>query len=184
MAQDDAAETQVGLHVEQLAWVAIANHARPERHHLHVATGTHAGDGVLAERAFHLDQPEHQRHIEPGALGFVPHGLQEVAAHLPVGLTAAQTVAHGAEPAQVMQTRLGREELGLWRCLVGNGGTERSAHRIHQRLLQLPSSVGRARQRQPRGGAGHAQGSATHQAMTAGYRGAHGHVHADRRLLT
>ena len=37
VAQDDAAEAQVGLHVEQRAAIAVADQAGPERHHLHVA---------------------------------------------------------------------------------------------------------------------------------------------------
>ena len=46
VAQDDAAEAQVGLHVEQAAGVAVADQARPERHHLHVAA--RAGDRLIA----------------------------------------------------------------------------------------------------------------------------------------
>ena len=78
VAQDHAAEAQVGLHVEQPARVAVADQARPERHHLHVAARAGLADGVLAEPALDLDQPEHQRRLEPGALALVPDGFEEL----------------------------------------------------------------------------------------------------------
>ena len=60
VAQDHAAEAQVGLHVEQLAGIAVADHAGPERHHLHVAARAHRAHRELAEGALHLDQAQHQ----------------------------------------------------------------------------------------------------------------------------
>src|SRR4051794_3798391 len=49
--QDHATEAQVGLHVEQFAGVAVADDARPERHHLHVAARADRADRELAEIA-------------------------------------------------------------------------------------------------------------------------------------
>jgi hypothetical protein len=72
VAQDHAAEAQIGLHVKEPAGVAVADQARPERHHLHVATGAGTRDDVLAKAALDLHQPEHERRFEPGALVFVP----------------------------------------------------------------------------------------------------------------
>ncbi len=162
--------------MKQLARVAIANHARPERHDLHIAACAHAGDGKLAERAFHLDQAQHQRHIQPGTLGFVPDGLQEIAAHLPLGLAPAQAVAHGAQPAQVGQARFGGGKVGLGRCLVGHGRTERGAHRVDQRLFQLAARVGSAGHRQP-------GGRPARQRHQAGAPRNHPGAHAARRPL-
>src|SRR6218665_374684 len=90
VAQDHAAKAQIGLHVKQLARIPVTDHARPERHHLHVATRAYAGHGKLAKPAFNLDQPEHQRRIQPGALALIPQRLQEIAPYFPFGLAAAQ----------------------------------------------------------------------------------------------
>ena len=89
VAQDHAAEAQVGLHVEQLAGIAVADHARPERHHLHVAARAHRTHGELAEIAFHLDQAQHQAGVQAGAPALVPDRLQEFLALLPFGLALA-----------------------------------------------------------------------------------------------
>jgi hypothetical protein len=78
VAQDHAAEAQVGLHVEQAAHIAVADQARPERHHLHVATRAGAADGVLAKAALHLDQAQHQRRLQPGAAAFVPERFEKL----------------------------------------------------------------------------------------------------------
>ena len=71
VAQDDAAETQVGLHVEQARRIAIADQAGPERHHLHVAAGPDA-DRVICGSRFHLDQAPAPARLQPRALALVP----------------------------------------------------------------------------------------------------------------
>src|SRR5690606_32881776 len=73
VAQDRAAVAQVGAHVEEARVVAVADQARPERHDLHQAAGTGRRDRVLPEVALDLDQAEHERGIETGALGLVAH---------------------------------------------------------------------------------------------------------------
>ena len=121
VAQDHAAKTQVGLHVEQLAHVAIANQTHPKWHDLHVTTRTHAGNGELAEGTFHLDQAQHGGGVQAGAPALVPHGLQKLHAVLQVGLAAHQALAHAAEPAQVVQPGFGGGEVGHRRRRIGNG---------------------------------------------------------------
>src|SRR6185369_6845044 len=54
VAQDDAAEAQVGLHVKEPAGIAVADRARPKRHHLRVAARARDRDRVLAKVALDL----------------------------------------------------------------------------------------------------------------------------------
>ena len=135
--------------MEELARIAIANDARPKRHHLHIAACTHGRDRVFAEAAFHLHQAEHQRFVETGALGLIPDGLQKIAAHFPIGLAAAQAVAHRAEPAQVANLGFGRDKHRLGRRSAVDGGAEGRAYRIDQRFFQLSARMRRLRRSQP-----------------------------------
>ena len=91
-----------------LAGVAVADHAGPERHHLHVAARARAGHGELAEVALDLDQAQHQADVEPGALG----SRTRRSAGIPCASASRscfllQPLAHRAQPAQVGQPRLG-----------------------------------------------------------------------------
>ena len=110
VAQDHAAEAQVGLQVEQARRIAVADHPGPERHHLHVATRAGAADGVLAEAALHLDQPQHQGRLQPGACAFVPQRLQELEPGVGLGLVALEPLGHRALPLQEGQALLGAGE--------------------------------------------------------------------------
>ena len=106
VAQDHAAEAQVGLHVEQPAGSPSPISARPERHHLHVAARAGDADRVLAKAAFDLDQAEHQRRVEAGAPALVPERLAGTRrASACSALLLLQALAHRAEPAQVGQAR-------------------------------------------------------------------------------
>src|SRR5688500_14243581 len=110
MAQDHAAEAQIGLHVEQPHRLATADQPRPERHYLHVAARTGTTDRVLSKAAFHLDQAEHQCRVETGPLAFVPDGLEKLDAGSVVRLALLQAVTHFTEPTQVSQPTLGAFE--------------------------------------------------------------------------
>jgi hypothetical protein len=125
VAQDDAAKADIGLHVEQLGRIAIANHTHPKGHDLHVATRTHAADGIFAEIALDSDQAHHHRGVNAGTLAFVPYGLQKLLTGLKVSLLLDQPVAHGCAPAQIFQTAFSVFELGHGRCAAVDSGAER-----------------------------------------------------------
>ena len=107
--------------------IAITDQPCPERHDLHVAARANRTDCILAERAFNLDQAQHQRYIETGAPALVPGRLQEFPSGVEVRLAAAQPEDHGAHPPQVFHRtglhieRLDILEVGNDKYLLPNG---------------------------------------------------------------
>src|SRR6185369_5617400 len=147
VAQDDAAEAQVGLHVKEPAGIAVADRARPKRHHLRVAARARDRDRVLAKVALDLHEAEQQRRLEPGTLALVPERLQELDAGDELGLLPAQPIAHRAEPAQIREPLVEVGERRLRRRGVGDRGGERAANGVGERLLDLRTGERCARPR-------------------------------------
>jgi len=66
MLQNHASIAKIGAQTEQVVAFA-ADQAHPERHDLHVTSGTRARNGVLPKTALDLDQGKHELGIEPRA---------------------------------------------------------------------------------------------------------------------
>ncbi len=145
MAQDGAAVAQVALEVEQLAHVAIADGAHPERHDLHQPACIGRADRIFPESAFHLDQPEHQRRLQPGPLGLVVDRLDQFHADLRLGNPGFEPARHLAQPFQVAEPLAARGERRPDGPAIGNGRRQRAAHGVGQRLLLLRPRMGRGR---------------------------------------
>src|SRR5688572_10862497 len=77
MAQNDRAVSQVGRHRKKMTRFAVADDARPKRHHLHQPARSRDRDRVLAKVALDLNQRKYELPIEAGALGLVVKRLQE-----------------------------------------------------------------------------------------------------------
>lgn len=97
MAQNRAAVTQVGTDVEQVVR-RFADVVFPKRHNLHQAARTDSADCILAERAFHLNQPQHNLRIQTGPTAFILDIDQQPAPLLLIGDKPCQTYRHGGQP--------------------------------------------------------------------------------------
>ena len=87
VAQDGAAEAQVGAQVKQVV-ILSTNDFYPEWHDLHEAARGGGRHGVFFEAAFHLDQAQHHLRVEAGACSFVVHGGEKFASLLRIGNAA------------------------------------------------------------------------------------------------
>jgi hypothetical protein len=142
VAQDGAAKTQVGPHVEEVA-VLLADQPNPEGHHLHVAARAGGRHGVLLETAFDLDQAEHHLRIETGALGFVIHGLEKIEAPFAIRHATRKPAGHFGQPVDLF---LDRGELRLGRGAIGDRRVQRRLHAGRQRFVLLGTRLRRQRQ--------------------------------------
>lgn len=97
MAQNGAAVTQVGADVEQVVR-RFADVVFPKRHNLHQTARADAADRILAERAFHLNQPQHNLCIQTGPAAFILDIDQQPAPLLLIGDEPCQTCRHGGQP--------------------------------------------------------------------------------------
>ena len=89
------------------AGVAVADQARPERHHLHVAARAGDADRVLAKAALDLDQAEHAAPARGRrACSRTRASAGTRRASTSSVLLLAQPLAHRAEPAQVGEARV------------------------------------------------------------------------------
>ena len=90
-------KAKIDTQMKQVLIVA-SDEIDPERHHLHVAACTHGGHRVSAKGAFDLDQTEHELGVEPGALGLVMHGDEELFACNAIRYAFREADGHLAKP--------------------------------------------------------------------------------------
>ena len=98
VAQDGAAVTQVGAHVEKVVFL-VADGFDPERHDLHIAACASFRECVFAEPAFDLDEAEDELWVESCARGFVVNRSQQFLAGIRVGNALFEAQGHLGEPA-------------------------------------------------------------------------------------
>ena len=137
MPQDGAAVAQVGADVEQVV-AFVADIALPEGHDLHQAFGAHVAHGVLAEGAFHFNQPQHHLRVEVGAGGFVlNHGEQAAAVEFVVD-EAGEPCGHFVEPALRV---CGAVEHQIGRAGVFYGLAHDAGHVVGKRFFALRAGL-------------------------------------------
>lgn len=97
MSQNGAAVTQVGTNIEQVVR-RFADVVFPKRHNLHQAARADPADRILAERAFHLNQPQHNLRIQTGPAAFILDIDQQPAPLFLIGDKSCQTCRHRGQP--------------------------------------------------------------------------------------
>ncbi|MNT51444.1 hypothetical protein D3C72_1884090 [compost metagenome] len=127
--------------MKQLAAVMVADDARPEWHHLHVAARAGQRDGVFAEGRLDLDQAQHEGRFQARAARFIPYGFQEFRAQLGVRQLALQARRHLRQPLLIALQVGGRGKFGLRRAFVANRMRQGQADGVGQRLLLLVAGL-------------------------------------------
>lgn len=148
MAQDGAAVTQVGADVEQVVR-RFADVVFPKRHNLHQTARADTADCILAERAFHLNQPQHNLRIQTGPAAFILDIDQQPAPLLLVGDEPCQTCRHRGQPTLALFRIVEHQPR---RIDAADGTPHHGSHIVGKRFLTLRAGFCQRADQQRTGG--------------------------------